>query len=430
MPSVGDLPYEIFDTILSFLDATEPPSSKFLHEQPSMSMVKSDLQPLKNLSRTCHAMRCLTFTTLFKYTKVHLTAECLSESQVLARTGSGKRRETFNGTTSWADPQIAHILPKDRLFFRVQDVANFLAFVDLHRLSFNIASVLFYVSSPTPNLEFDPADDLLEPLLQKIIETINPETLAILAPPSVMHDLARVGADRRDAWAFDMPLHTLRLKQPASSSGPAVLAKDSDYGFRRPWCSVLYNEGSFLKVYRVYEYFSKCVPSLLTLGCMCNCTTLGDQRSTPLLQLGRVRNTTLLGDYMDALAKDPWDRLQTFDFIVQFPLRSHTNNVLWGLYHCAPITSLRTKLVSRFDSDIWKDPAITSTHADLWMEFEESYKTILDVVQRMGDNRFLKNFTSLDCATPGEEILDDIFTNNRLNGWYEREMGCFEKADR
>lgn len=87
---------------------------------------------------------------------------------------------------------------------------------------------------------------------------------------------------------------------------------------------------------------------------------------------------------MDALAKDPWDRLQTVDFIVQFPLRSHTNNVLWGLYHCAPITGLRTKLASNFDGDLWKDPTITSIHADLWMEFEESHKTILDVVQRMG----------------------------------------------
>ena len=43
----------------------------------------------------CHAMRRITFTTLLKYTKVHLTAEYLSESPALTRIGSGKWKEIF-----------------------------------------------------------------------------------------------------------------------------------------------------------------------------------------------------------------------------------------------------------------------------------------------------------------------------------------------
>jgi len=426
MPGLGDLPRELFEFILSLLDACEPPSSKFLHEQPSISMVNSDSHPLKDLSRTCHSMRCLTFTTLFKHARVHLTAGRLPESKAFARIGDMSRRKSVVfGIKSLDNALVAQSTHIDRLFFRVQDVADFLAFVELHNIAFNVESVLFYVLHPTPNTGFDWADDLLEPLLRKIIETINPEILTILAPPSVIADLARVGADMRDAWAFDI---ILRLSQPPESSGPAALAEDSEFDVRRPWSSCLYNEGSFLKVYSTYEYFSKQTPSLLALGCMCNCSLYGDQHLTPLLQLGRVRKSGLFQDSLTALAQDPWDRLQTFDFIVKFPLHSHVNNVLRGLYHCASIVTLRTQLASHSDSDMWKDPAIASIHADLWMEFQESYTIILGGVQKMGEEKFLRNFMILDCATSGKGVVDDLFRQCPLVGWHELVDGSWEKT--
>ncbi len=430
MPVLGDLPREVFDSILSFLDASAPPSSAFLYEQPSVSMVKSHSHPLKNLSRTCHSMRRFTFISLFKHTKIHLTANRLPESEALARIRDIRRRRSgVFGTDNWDDALIAQTLLKDRLFFRVQDVADFLAFVNFHNIASKVDSVLFYVLNPTPNSGFDWADDLLEPLLQTIIENINPETLTILAPPSVVADLARVGADMRDAWAFDMPLHAIRLGQPLDCSGPAALAGDAEFGVRRPWISCVYNEGSFLKVYSTYEYFSKRTPSLLAHGCMCNSSIYGDQRSAPLLQLGKMRNARLLAGTETTLAQDPWERLRIFDFIVRFPLRSHVNNVLYGLFHCASIVTLRTQLASHSDSDIWNDPTIMSIHADLWMEFHESYTLILEMVQNMGDKRFLKNFIILDCATSGKGVINDLLRQDPLIGWHEREEGCWEKTD-
>lgn len=374
-------------------------------------------------------MRLLTFTTLFKHTKVHLTAGRLPESKALARIRNVRRRSGVFGIENRDNALIAQNLHRDTLFFRAQDVEDFLAFVNLHNIASNVESVLFYVLNPTPNTGFDWADDLLEPLLQKIIETINPETLTVLAPPSVIADLARVRADMRDAWAFDMPLHALRLRQPSETSGPTALAADSEFGVRRPWSSCLYNEESFLRVYSTYEYFSKHTRSLLALGCMCNCSLYGDQHSAPLLQLGRVRNSRLLKGSVTSLDQDPWDRLRTFDFIVRFPLRSHVNNVFHGLYHCASILTLRKQLASHSNSDIWKDPAITSIHADLWMEFQESYTMILDLVQKMGDERLLKKFTILDCATLGRRVINDLIGQRPLKGWHEHDEGCLGKPD-
>lgn len=429
MPGLGDLPPELFEFILSLVDACEPPSSTFLHEQPSISTVNSDSHPLKDLSRTCHSMRDLTLTTLFKHAKVHLTASRLPESKALARIGDLSRRKSDGfGINNPNFAPVAQSTHTDRLFFCVQDVADFLAFVKLHNIAFNVESVLFYVLPSTPNTAFDWADDLLEPLLRKIIETINPEILTILAPPSVIADLARVGADMRDAWAFDMPLHILRLSQPPESSGPAALREDSEFDVRRPWNSCLYNEGSFSKAYSTYEYFSKQTPSLLAFGCMCNCSLYGDQHLTPLLQLGRVRNSGLFQDPMTAVAQDPWDRLQTFHLIVEFPLHSHVNRVLRGLYHCASIVTLRTQLASRSDSEMWKDLAVASIHADLWMEFRESYTAILIAVQEMGEEKFLRNFMILDCATSGKGVVDDLIRQCPLLGWHEVVDGSWKKT--
>ena len=94
-------------------------------------------------------------------------------------------------------------------------------------------------------------------VLREIITIINPETLAILAPPTVMASIARVKLDVRDAWAFDIALQALRLRQPKESSGPAMLSQDSEYSFRRPWSSCILNEGYCVKVYSTYEYFLK-----------------------------------------------------------------------------------------------------------------------------------------------------------------------------
>lgn len=429
MPGLGDLPRELFESIASLFDAGEPPSSKFLYELPSISMVNSDSHPLKNLSRTRHSMRRLTFTTLFKLTKVHLTAGRLPESEALARIGDVRRRSGVFCTENGDNALIPQTLHTDRLFFRVQDIADFLAFVNLHNIASNVKSVLFYVLNPTAKTGFDWADDLLETLLQRIIETINPEILTILAPPSVIADLARVAADMRDAWAFDMPLHALRLRQPPEYSGPTALASGSEFGVRRPWSSCLYNEGSFLKVYSTYENFLKHTPSLLALGCMCNCSLYGDQYSAPLLQLGMVCNSVLFKGSMTALAPDPWDRLQTFDFIVMFPLHTHVNNVISGLYHCASIVTLRTQLASHSDSDMWKDPAIASIHADLWMEFQESYSIIFDIVQKMSDGKFLRNFKILDRATSGRGLIDDLLRQCPLVSWHEHEEGWWVKQE-
>ena len=428
MPSFGDLPPEVFDLVLSFLDVSELPSSLFLYEQPSVSMVQSDVKPLKNLSLTCRSMRRCIFKVLFKHTKVHLTAEYLPKSQARPRIEDVRRRKDgVSGRENWDDVQTAHISHITKLFFRIKDIADFLSFTNVHHLGSNIRSVLFYVFNPDPNPGYDRADHLLEPLLQGIVESINPEILTILAPPSVMADLARVGADMRDAWAFDMPLHALHFRQPWETSGPAVLASDSRYGFRRPWSSILYNEGSFLKAYSTYEYFSKTTPSLLTSGCMCHGSLLGDPNSPPLLQLGKVRHTVSLRDLSQGLDQDPWDRLQAFDFIVKFPLQTHVRSVLYGLHHCASIVMLRTKLASRSDDELWKDPAIASIHADLWMEFEEGYRIILEVVQKMGDERCLKNFETLDYASPGRGIIENLIRQHLLLGWHNHDEGRWER---
>ena len=83
------------------------------------------------------------------------------------------------------------------------------------------------------------------------------------------------------------------------------------------------------------------------------------------------------------------------------------------------------QLASHPEGDAWKDSGITSIHADL--EFEESYSRILDVVQKMSDERCLRNFTTLDCSTPERGTIDGLFKYHPLVSWHDYGKGCWAK---
>ena len=158
---------------------------------------------------------------------------------------------------------------------------------------------------------------------------------------------------------------------------------------------------------------------------MCNSRTYGE--TALLLQLGRLRHDRLLQYPVYVFLYDPWANLQTFDFVLRRPLRNHVTKVLDDLYHCALIVTFRTQLATHADRAMWKDPAIASIHADLWMEFKEGYSIILDFAQKTGNEKFLKSFTILDSDTPGKGIIDDPLERRPLVGWYTHMEGCWEK---
>lgn len=226
----SDLPSELVQRVVFFLDGKASPSSESLHQEPAVNIVKSDEQNLKNISLTCHFLRALVLPSLFKFT----TVAC--------------------GLRNY--PQRNEI----------KALAHFLS--DQSQIKVFSVALCFAVVDPSFDMQLLP-DDFIQQRCSEAVDEIQPKSLTVVCPSTLLALLAPYSQDTAiepdDGWAFDMPLHVLHLSTPQADRH---LRKGNLWN--ETWSAITLNEGSSLKVYSTYEYYLKQTPSIFQLNRFCN----------------------------------------------------------------------------------------------------------------------------------------------------------------
>lgn len=216
-----DLPNELFDHILGFLDQ-ECPSELNWHQRPDLNLTKSSRKDLKNLSMASKSTRVLTLKRLFAHV-------CLDPNQSPA----------------------------------------FLAFLDRHVLNQHVKSIVARMT--------EPCRLILHPLWwARLLNEIPAVTFTIICPPYVFAEFASTSIVDVDGWAYNMPFHIIRFRQTKlAAMRHTSFNDDHDLFSARPWTEFSINEGSCLKVYSQYEYFLRRTPSLMNAVLRCPSPGMG-----------------------------------------------------------------------------------------------------------------------------------------------------------
>ncbi len=255
-----ELPNEILARIISFHDTGSPFNISLL-EKPksgltpqecddgirlmSMPTTSNRQYPLKNLTLTCRLIRSLGLPVLSKHAVLH--------------------------------PLL---------------LSDFLTFLKEHKLTHHVASLVAHL--PGHYNHVHPA------WWARLLNEVPATSLGIVAPPEVFAELAGIYSWSNDAWAFDMPLQTLRVDQSLDAARTRIDYDElPNFLVARPWENLVYNEGSSLSAYTTYEFFLRRTPSLLT-ALHFNSSAAGDSLFANLLE---------------------------FDFIAIFPFYNHVDEV-------------------------------------------------------------------------------------------------------
>lgn len=345
-----DLPNEVLDYIISLLDV-EPPSAKKLNQDPSSELTVSEVKPLKNLSRTSHLFRQLSLPWLFRCSRVK--------------------------TTSYKSLVNDHL---HSLAFFIDMIELYLTFLRSNHLLTHVNSLVIYIDPfPSDALHQIATVQKAESIWQHILPHINPLSITISGEPLYLARLMHCDLSILHQWAFDMPLQTLRLSQPALPYTPPQTALHNPPALglldARPWTHLALNEGSALPAYRSYEYYLKITPSLLG-------TRPREPVSSPLLALSAT--------------------LTSLHYTATFPFYGHVDDVLKYAKAMPLLEKLSLQLVPGVESTAFEDPARTANVnlEDCWLEVDTGYELVVHAVLSMGRRKGgrLTEFESLDCG--------------------------------
>jgi hypothetical protein len=346
LPMLKDLPNELLDHILQFLDSS-PPSEGQIHEWPRIDIGRGGPSDFKQLSLTSHSFRGLILDRLFTYCKIEL-----SQLQL------------------------------------------FLAFVKRNSLSHRVRSLVVLKQGNSLNAQ--------HPVWwARLLGSVNPETLTIVAPPFHFAELARCSLVDCDNWAFNIPLQILQLKQPRKQLAYVSLEDTDENLFNaRPWTEMMVNEGSALKAYSTYEYFLKVMPSLV-------CTFAKKRALCPDMAISR---------------------LTSFHYTAIFPVYNHVDDVLKLIRNVMMLESFSVKLAPDPDSNVIEVEQ-SNSHIDLadtWMELDTAYELIAHTVVSLGWASSLVRFQSFDFGRDGirdslekklNDHLEPLFVNQGNGLW-------------
>jgi hypothetical protein len=320
---LADLPNELFDHVLGFLDH-QCPSELNWHQRPDLGITKSTKVDLKSLSLTSKSIRALTLKRLFAHV-------CLDPNQS----------------------------------------PTFLDFVDQHALAPHIRSVVARMT--------EPCRLILHPLWwARLLNEIPALTFTIICPPYVFAEFASTSIVDVDSWAFNMPYHVIRFRQPKlSAMQQTSFNDDHDLFSARPWTGFSINEGSCLKVYSQYEYFLRRTPSLMNAVLLCPSPGLGVM-----------------------LAK-----LEKFTYTAIFPFYNHVDDVLKNIRKMSSLQHLSFRLCPDPGSSVIDDELADSKgHIDIsdaWMEFNTAYTLVAHTARYLSVDYSLQEFLVEDVAMEG-----------------------------
>ncbi|KAI1362586.1 hypothetical protein F5Y08DRAFT_271059 [Xylaria arbuscula] len=411
------IPTEILLQIFEYLD-TPAPSEAYLHDEPSLDLLTNQpghlRSPLKAASLVSRSWRSILLPRLF--------------SHVLWKP------DVYSLSAFTLNPiPLLRFLAENDLAHRV---ISFTLVVDFH----DPAAIDHQVAPQIRTTD-------LEWLWDQLFSVIDPLRFTICSRPTTLAALLSCMLYLNDAWFFDIPYHILSLSRssrqgkaksdrtssslsadtrtthaissrqitpsplvtPATSSVSRCHATSSRQPAPcplftiRPWTSLLLNEGSSTKVYRVYEFYLRRPPSIL--GALLGCEEFPN--NVPLFP----------------------DTIVDFSYVAIFPLASHFQILL---EHLPRIDRLFVQLQAKPESGILEngDEMRHIDPNDLWLERDTSYTVLmreLILSNNPRDNwRMLRVFESGDFIdSEAWELVTQIFDRRETEEWEVERPGVF-----
>ena len=229
------------------------------------------------------------------------------------------------------------------------------------------------------------------------MNAIDPMSVTFMLPPAAFQAIVPYAFSLEDEWAFKIPLQILSLrqspkKQPEVRSGTTISGRNI-FGLR-PWCHMIFNEGSSVQAYDTYEFFSKCVPSVLH--------PKGSTFIPPLPFLS-----------------DIFPQLVSLDYIAVFPIHyAEMSHVLTGCFR--KLERLRVRFSPTLSNNVLDDPNLLGrcSRSDLWSELKPTYTGLMKMLRDTSGSIPLRDFTFLDYSNAGvREIVEDHLKSISLGGW-------------
>ena len=355
--SLVNLPPELIYNIASHLPNNQNLASDSWHEEPPFDVVESQERANRSLSHVCRYLRGVILRTLFNVTPV-----------------------VFRCQPDVYDKELHAIL------LALEEAKRYL---NSPQSSVAHLVVRFLMVESPSEIQLLP-DAFFQDICSRLLQKFRPEHLTVVFPSQLFPFLSSptqremVGQD--DSWAFDMPLHVLRLSYPRTQSRPTEASI-----WEIPWSNIALNEGSSLKAYSTYEFYSKRNPSIF-----------------------------LDNGFNENVISSTWSfTLREFEYIAIFPLPSHIKLVLSRLESLHNLEVLTTRLAPHENSSILSNPIRVGTgqFKDMWLGFDENYALVVDFLLLMSKHHSLKVFKPLDCLhTHVFESLHPML-EQRLQGW-------------
>ena len=337
MSCLTSLPQELILHIVSLLDGEEPPSKRYLHEEPSISSLFSSHCPLKSLAQTCRLLYRTTFPRLF----FNLKSDVRDSKELLAFVRAKKLQGAIRGLVLYSPGSEEQCQG--------------------------------YHCAPFNNLE-DLNDNEYRAIWSKalaVLDLINPVSVTLILPPFNLQFVLPYEPELEDAWAFNIQYQALYFEQlfdVAQQNKKSSSALDRDILSLRPWSHITYNEGSSIEAYSTYEYFSKDVPSMMF----------------PPYPQSLARLSKSLG------------HLTTFHYIAVFPINKLYQRT--NLLECMrSLQFLSFRFSPSPTSNVLDNPSALGKcqRSDLWSELSQKYQASIEWLWYCPITT-LKEFTILD----------------------------------
>ncbi|TPX06733.1 uncharacterized protein E0L32_002229 [Thyridium curvatum] len=412
-PAVADieakLPPEVMSQIFSHLDSPAP-SDLRLGDLPKGSMFESSPTPLKQVSLVCKRWRKIVLPVLFRKAIWHLDRwELLlvepKPDHVAAIPMLAWLRHADLGRYVLSWTMVVGDSYGGQYSLRMRDGAS--STVHTGSLS-NLPERPLPMGSEGFLPDTATYAENNNWLWDAVFSVVDPLRFTIVASPRMLTSLMSRMLFLGDSWGFQVPYHILSLSReestrtmpPPRDEGKAPEAKPTSYAqpyadswpepaessscaekkrtrvacklfTMRPWSAALLNEGSSMRIYRMYEFFLKRPPSIL--GALLGAEDFPNDE--PLLP----------------------PTVRELSYVAVFPLSSHFNTLV---QHLPPLDKLFVQLVPRPESGVLDDPEQMRglDPADLWMERNTCYSLVMHEMLEPGSSAIVAPTTAAAAA--------------------------------
>ncbi|OOQ87884.1 F-box domain protein [Penicillium brasilianum] len=340
------LPNELLDQIISYLDI-EPPSYTQLHLEPGSYITISENTPLKHLSQSCSCLATFVRPYLFAHARL-----------------------------------VLHYEPSEFCsFVREWDLARY------------IKSITVLVSDK------DLPQRATGHWLNKIFEFIDPLRITILAPPRIIGEALQTPIDEQHGWAFDIDQQIIQLEKKSCGNVDAYRPHPSENLLcTRPWTSLSFNEGSSLKAYNHYEYFSSHVPSVLSQW---------GHEDPPM--------------HFRAEMEDCFRGIESLSYTAIFPFYNHVENVNIVMRLMPRLRVVTVQLAPDANNHATElEQRGSMDPNDPWMELESAYSILGFNIQTKSS---VQEFRSRDFHVEAVRLDLESALREQLPGWTHDNRG-------